>query len=158
MAEEHEKAVKDKESRLAELQGVVDTLNSRINGMTVSTNFAASRFIAEETLLSAAKAQKLFGDHFEIEDGRMVPYDAPRGAAKRSPLVDARGEPLAFDEAIKRIVESDADRDIILKAKSKPGTGQAPTGGKAPQPQPSEPRGVARIALGIAALRNGSGR
>jgi len=154
MAEEHQKELVGQQTKAGELQALVDGLRTQVVGMALGSAFAASRFLLDETLLSPSKALKVYGDHFEVENGVMVPYDAPRGASKRTQLVDARGNPLAFDEAMKRIVEADPDRDLVLRAKTKPGTGQAPSGTRVPAPARPEPRGIDRIRAGLAELRN----
>jgi hypothetical protein len=153
MADEHQKELGAQEGRLKELQSLVDGLQGQVAGMTLRSSFAASRFVSDETLLSPAKAQKVFGDHFEIEEGEVVGYDAPRGAPRRTRLVDGRGNPLAFDEALKRVVEADPDRDTVLRAKQKPGSGQGDAGARAPAHQASDQRGIDRIRSGLAKLR-----
>jgi len=123
MAEEHQreiaKVLADKTAATSEL----DKLKATIAELTVGAAFAQSAFLKDETVLTPSKARRVYEDHFDIEDGQVVAYDNPRGSATRTPLVDARGLPLPFDEAMRRIVEADPDRDHLLRAKSKPGAG-----------------------------------
>lgn len=155
MAEEHSKELEGQKTHAEQLQELVNGLQARVTGMAMAASFAASRFIGEETLLSIAKAHKIYGEHFEVEEGAVVGYDAPRGTAKRTKIIDARGNPMPFDEAIKRIVEADPDRDTILRSRQKPGSGQGDRATRTPPAPSAEPRGVARIRLGIEKMRSG---
>lgn len=150
MAEEHQRELEAARSRSTELDQAVTQLNRQIENMALGTAFASSRFVQEETIIGADKARRIYGAHFDVVDGQVVGFDAPRGEAKRVALVDARGQPLPFDEAIKRLVETDPDRDRLLKAQQKPGPGTQPSPGARPTPtaQP-ELRGAARIAKAL---------
>jgi hypothetical protein len=71
--------------------------------------------------------------------------------------VDASGTPLSFDEAFKKIIEADPEKDFLLKSKVKVGAGSAspiPAGKTAhvASAQPQEKSGVSRIASGLAGL------
>lgn len=103
-------------SRIAEMEQTV-------NKLALGNSFANSRFIQENLALTPNKTQALYADHFEIEDGKVVAYDAPKGAANRTPIVDARGEAVPFEEAIAAIINADPDKDYLLKSNLKPGAG-----------------------------------
>lgn len=150
MAEEHQRELEAARSRSTELDHAVTALNRQIENMALGTAFASSRFVQEEMIIGADKARRIYGAHFDVVDGQVVGYDAPRGSDKRVALVDGRGQPLVFDEAIKRLIEGDPDRDRLLKAQQKPGPGTQPSPGVRPAPaaQP-EPRGAARIARAL---------
>lgn len=152
MAEEHERDMQAAVERAKELESTVGTLSKQISDMALNTSFAASRFISEEMVLTPTMARKVFAEHFEVEGGQVVAYDAPRGSDKRSKIVDARGNAMGFDEAMKRIVEASPERDMLLKAKQKPGSGTKPSGSQPPQTK-NEPSSVSRIAQGLAGLR-----
>jgi hypothetical protein len=151
--EEHKAETAGSKAKIDELQNAVDLMHQRVVQTTLTAAFAASRFVTGETVFSPTKAMLIYGSNFDVEDGRVVGYDAPKGAAKRTMLVDGRGQPLAFDEAIKRLVEADPDRDTVLRSKQKPGSGQqAYNGGKAPPAKDDQPRGVHRIAANLGSL------
>lgn len=121
MAEEHSRATKTLEERIADLEGKLAEKDKTIDNLTVGNDFGQSAFIRESLTLTPAKARQLYGDHFEVKDGRTLAYDKPRSAANRNPLIDASGNPLVFDEAFKRIIEADPDKETLLKAKVNPG-------------------------------------
>lgn len=118
-------------AELEELQGQIKALKDEISGrdtkiedLSIGNTFSASKFIADELTLPVSKARTLYGNHFEYaENGKVVGYDKPKGSEGRAPYVDASGEPLAFDAALKKIVDSDPDKDSLYRSKAKPGAG-----------------------------------
>jgi hypothetical protein len=123
MAEEHAKEKKTLEERIAALEGEKIGLAKTIDDLTIGNNFGQSTYIRDSLTLTPAKARQLYGDHFEVKDGKTLAYDKPKSSANRNPLVDASGNPLVFDEAFKRIIEADPDKEMLLKAKVAPGSG-----------------------------------
>ena len=117
MAEESDKAIALAKKEAADSKALLQASNSKIGDLTIGAAFNSSEFVSKELILPASKARSVFGDHFEIEGDHVVGYDKPKGGAERTKLVDAAGSPLAFDEAIKRIVAADADSDRLLKSK-----------------------------------------
>lgn len=99
----------------------LSALASNIDNLTIGNDFGTSKFIQEDLILSPSKARALYGSHFEVKDGQRIAYDKPAGSANRTPLVDAAGEPVSFDVALRKIVEADPDRDSMLKSKVVPG-------------------------------------
>lgn len=127
MAEEHGKEKKTLEERIADLEGKLSVKDQVIDTLTIGNDFGQSAYIKDTLTLTPAKARQLYGDHFEVKDGKTVAYDKPKSAANRNPLVDASGNPLVFDEAFKRIIESDPDKESLLKAKVTPGSASSTT-------------------------------
>jgi hypothetical protein len=123
MAEEHTKEKKSLEDRIKDLEGALSGKDEAINTLTIGNDFGSSTYIKEHLTLTPAKSRQLYGSHFETEDGRSVGYDKPKGAANRTKLVNASGDPLPFDEAFKRIIDADPDKETLLKAKVVPGSG-----------------------------------
>ena len=78
-------------------------------------------------------------------DGQVVAFDKPRGAQNRTQLVDASGEALGFEAALKKIVDGDPDRDSIVRSKAKQGADSKTITGKKP-PVKEEVTGRERIA------------
>lgn len=144
------------EAQIQELQGALKSRESTIDELTIGTQFSNSKFLKEETTLaSAAKARALYGNHFELVDGVLTAFDKPKGAANRAPLVDASGNALEFDSAMRKIIESDPDKDALLRTTAKPGAGS----GQKPAVPPKkagetkeDASSVDKIAQGLAGL------
>lgn len=146
MAEEHAKATKTLQDQIDHLTKQLSSRDEVINELTVGNDFGSSTFIREKLTLTPSKARRLYGSHFEVKDGKTLAYDAPAGSAKRNPLVDAAGNPLVFDEAFKRIIDMDPDKETLLKAKVNPGSGSSTIDQKTTQKkQESNLHGVDRI-------------
>ena len=101
-----------------------------------------------------SKMEKLYGDHFAYEDGKVVGYDKRAGSKTATKYVGANGEPLAFEVVIKKLVEADKDKDTILKAKGAAGAGSRSEPGKVPVVTGGQPeRGVSRIKAALYAAK-----
>lgn len=153
MAKEHAKQMKALEEQLKERDSEKDMLNKRINDLTIGSAFTNSSFVRNNLTLPPSKARIIYGSYFDLdEQGRVVGYDKPKGAPDRQPIIDGSGEPVGFEEAFKKIVEADPDKDDILRSTVRAGTGSRPvdTTVKAP---PMNITGAQRIAL---ALKEGS--
>ena len=112
--------------------------------------FAKSKFFASETILTADRAERLYGDYVEIENGVTVVYDAPKSAAKRTVVMDTKGKPLSFDDAMKKVFENEPDKDSFLKSKITPGANSKTQDGKV-KDAPTDRLG--KLAAGLAKLR-----
>jgi len=150
MVEQHQNELKSLQERLSELENGLQTKDSVIEKLTVGHNFDNSKYIAEELTLTPNKARIVYGSHFDIEDGQVVGYDKPRGAEGRTQLIDGKGEPLGFEEALKKIIETDPDREQLIRSKAKPGAGSKTITDKAPEEKPKL-RGHERIAASLRA-------
>jgi hypothetical protein len=128
MNEAHQKELNAVAGKLAEKDTEIGNLNKTIADITVGSSFTGSKFVHDDLALTPNKARALYGAHFEYKDGKVVGYDKPAGQKDRAPLVDGKGEPLSFDEAFKKIIEADPDKDSLLK--SKIGEGAASSTGK----------------------------
>lgn len=126
----HNESLASKDKEIEDLKAELSAAKGTVNELTVGAGFSSSSFIAEETIFTAAKARILYGDHFDVENGKVVGYDKPRGSEGRAPLVGADGEPVNFDAAMKRIIESDPEKDALLRAKMAPGAQSQPGDGK----------------------------
>lgn len=123
MAEEHGKEVASLKAQLEALQGELGKTKGTINDLTVGSKFGQSQFIAAELTLTPAKARVIYGDYFDVEDGKVVGYDKPRGSANRTALVDQYGSPVDFEAALRKIIEADPEKDHLMKSKIKAGAG-----------------------------------
>lgn len=122
MATAHAEEMTGANARVAELQAKLDAKEGVISELTIGTSFSSSEFIREELLLTPSKTRAAYGAHFGFEDGAIVGYDKPAGKEGRVVLVDASGEPLSFEDALRKLVDLDSDRDQILKSKVKQGS------------------------------------
>lgn len=156
MAEEHAKEVKAIEERYKAQIEELSTKNNEsgkvITTLTVGTKFSNSKFIADELVLTPSIARQVYGPYCEIEGTDVVVYDKPAGEAARTKLVNGSGQPLPFDEAIKKLVETSPDRDRLLKSKLGTGAGSQTTDTRSKSTtEPGELRGKDRIAASLAA-------
>ena len=117
MADEHAAEVTKLRTQIEAQSADVAKLTGQIGDLTIGSAFSSSDFIGKEMVLPPNKARQVYGSNFEIEEGAVIAYDKPKGSADRTKLVDASGKPLAFDEAIKRIVAADPDHASLLKSK-----------------------------------------
>lgn len=154
MAEEHGKEAAALKAQIEALNAELGKTKGTINELSIGTQFGQSKFISEELTLTPAKARVIYADHFDLEDGKIVGYDKPRGAANRTALVDQYGNAVAFDDALRKIVEADPEKDHLLKSKMKPGAG---SDSKKPSGIPPKETGpvsaVSRIASGLKGLK-----
>lgn len=153
MAEEHKKEIEAVHATAKTAQDALAAALQQIDGLTVGTAFSNSQFIKNDLVLTPAKARKVYGDHFESVDGGVVAYDKPKGAAERTKLVDSSGNSVSFDEAMKRLVEADPDRDAVVKSKLAPGAGSKGRDEKNTTTKTTELRGAARIQAALAARK-----
>ncbi|MDX5412766.1 MAG: hypothetical protein LPK02_06940 [Rhodobacterales bacterium] len=130
MLSQHNQALDAVKSQLTAKDEELAKAHKIIEELTIGSGFSASKFIAEATVFTPTKARRLYGDHFEVEDGKVVAYDKPRGVDGRTRLVDAAGNPVDFDAAMKRIIEADPEKDDILVADIKPGSNSNPSRGQ----------------------------
>jgi len=151
MATEHTKDMDKLKADMEALRTVDGEKNSLIDKLTLGNDFGTSSFIKEKTILSVDKARKLYGDHFEVKDGRTVAFDKPVGAVNRTMFVDSSGNALAFDEAISRIINADPDKDTMVRVDALPGGGSRSDPGSKLTPKPADTglRGASRIAAAI---------
>lgn len=151
---------------LARVAGELDTerasrksLEQRIADLTVGNAFATSTFVAADLTLTPTKARVVYGAHFDHVDGKVVGYDKPAGASDRTLLVNAQGEALGFEDALRALIEKDPDRDQLIRTKAKSGAGSSTTNkgaGKAVQAAEAAAAnkltGAEKIAAGLKAL------
>ena len=150
MNTQHQAELKAKQDEVAALQQQISALGGQISDLTVGRAFGDSKFVNEELVLTPSKARILYGSHFEIDAGKVVAYDKPKGEQGRAPLVDGKGNPLGFDDALKMLVDADPDRDRMIKSKIVPGAGSKTEQGGKPPAQTADLKGQSRIAAVLA--------
>lgn len=153
--EEHTAAIAAITAERDAARETAQSVTAELTRLRLENAFANSKFIAEDTILSPAKAQRLFGDYVEVEDGKVVVYDAPRGEAKRARVQDNKGNSLPFNDAITKVINADADKDTLLKSRTTPGAGSKTTDAKPPAPAQDR---LSKLAAGIKARREAAAR
>lgn len=116
-----EKEKNDLLAKLEEARKAREELARNVDQLSLGNAFANSNFIKEKLALTASKTKALYGDHFEVVEGKLVAYDKPKGMPNRTQIIDASGDPVSFEDAIKQIIEADPDKDYLLKSDKKPG-------------------------------------
>jgi hypothetical protein len=127
-------------------------LLKQIEDLTTGSAFSNSKFVTEKLTLTPNKAKALYKSHFEFVDGKMVGYDKPAGESDRTPIVDASGETVAFEDAIAAIIDADPDKDYLLKADMKSGSGSKPAATEKPKKQSDYSDTTDKIAAGLDAF------
>jgi hypothetical protein len=150
MAAEH---AKEKQQILDELKAErerMSSVNQTIERLTIGHNFDNATYIIKETVLTPRKARQIYGAHFDVDaNGEVIGHDKPRGEPGRSQLIGGDGNPLSFNDALKRLVDADPDRDEILRSKRKNGAGSETDRGK-PADIKRPMSSVDKIAAGLA--------
>lgn len=151
MAEEHGKSLDKVMAEAKVLEEKLNVKEQHLLELTIGASFSNSKFVLDEMTMTPSKTRVLYGSHFEVEDGKVVGYDKPKGASNRTPLVDAKGDAVSFEDALKKIVEADPDKDSLIRSKIKPGS-QSGTqnNGKPLDLKKAEIKGVDRISAGLA--------
>lgn len=152
MGEDHAKAMAEINTQMEELNKKYEESQHRIIELTVGSEFANSTFISNELTLTPAKARVIYGDYFELKDGKVVGYDKPRGTEGRTAFVDQYGNTLPFNEALKKIVSADPDVESLMKSKSKPGAGSTSHKSTVQKPNFNSKTGQDKISAGLNAL------
>lgn len=130
MAEAHQAEKTKLTDEVKELREQLSAKDRIIEELTVGNVFGSSTFIHDSMVLSPSKTRVLYGAYFEYEDGVVVGYDKPRGSEGRTKLVDGSGNALGFDAALSKIVNSDPDKDSVLRQIVKSGSGSTTTTAK----------------------------
>lgn len=149
LVKEHESKIADAANREKTLKEDNDRLKKQIDDLTVGASFDSSPFIRSEMILTPTKARIVYGNYFDVDEkGRVVGFDRPRGSSDRTPFVTETGDPLSFNDALRRIVESDPEKDDVLRSGVRNGTGSRPS---TDTTQKSDPKvfGAARINLAL---------
>ena len=147
--EAHAAELKKRDDAIAAEKAEAAKLQKHINSLTIGNSFKGSKFINDSLTLSAAKAEVLYGEHFDIEDGQLVPYDKPRGVAERTRLVNGQGVNLAFEDAIAKIVAADPDFEKMKKSAQKPGANSSADQKPEDEETNDDEGGLSRIIVGL---------
>jgi hypothetical protein len=149
IVEENQAKVAEAEKKIAEKDAVLSSAMRTIDELTIGAAFAASEVVGD-TVLTPSKARAIYGAHFESENGVVVAYDKPKGAASRTKIVDGSGEPVSFEVALKKLIDADPDKERLIKSKLVTGAGSRTTDEKSAKTT-TELRGVSRIEASLLA-------
>lgn len=150
MAEEHTKVTASLNDQIAALTAQLASKDKVVDELSIGSQFSQSKFITEESTMAPAKARKLFGDHFDVVEGKVVAFDKPRGETNRTPLVDQLGNNVAFEDAMRKIVEADPDKDSLLRSKVKSGAGsESKSVAKVPAQKEAATDSLSKIGAGL---------
>jgi|GEM_PF-2333173 len=166
MAEQHKQemanavteATQTLQEKIDNLEQMTSDYEGNIAQLLRGSSFKQSKYIAEETVLPAAHAERTYEDFFDVEGIEIVGYNKPRGEKERTPLVDGQGKPLKFEEAIAEIVKADPDYNNIARSKLKPGaqsnTASASSDALDDNNGSDSVRGLSRIEASLAAQKS----
>lgn len=146
MKQENAKLLAEQATKAAELKSLIEKQQEMIDKLTLGNSFNTSNFILNELNLSPEKAKIIYGQNFELNGDKVVAYDKPKSDPNRVPLVNADGDFLSFEDAIKKIIDADPDKNILMRSKAKQGAGSntLPANAKVEQ-QKTKLTGMARI-------------
>ena len=157
LAKQKERAdalIEAERTRAKELEEKLANAARAVDELSLGNAFANSKFIQEKLALTPNKTKALYANHFEIEDGKLIAYDKPKGAADRTPLINATGNPLSFDDAIAEIINSDPDKEYLLRADVKAGAGSKQSNVKPGTEPKTYTDPVSKIAAGLKNSKN----
>lgn len=156
MVDAHKKDLEARDARIQELEQALSSKNKVVDELTVGNAFANSAFINEKLVLSPSKTRQIYGGHFDIEDGKLVAFDKPAGAKDRTKLVDGAGETLSFEAALQKLVETDPDRERIVRSSMKPGAASTTSNDSKKDTKQTPLRGVDKISAALLAAKTAS--
>jgi hypothetical protein len=95
-------------------------LTQDLNNHIIGGSFAGSKFIADKLAIPADIAQKVFGDRFKVDNGKLVPL-----GTDGNPIFSAtnHGNHADFEEALQVMVNQYPNKDMILKGSGASGGG-----------------------------------
>lgn len=122
-------ATRAAEEKQRELTEHNTKLTQDLNNHIVGGSFTGSKFIAEKLAIPADIAQKVFGDRFKVDGGKLVPLDQAG-----NPIFSAtnHGNHADFEEALQVMVNQYPNKDMILKGSGASGGGASAGGAAQP--------------------------
>jgi hypothetical protein len=153
MADEHSKSTKALNDTIAALTAQLASKDKIVDELSIGQQFAQSKLIIDELTLTPSKARTIYGGHFDVVDGAVVAFDKPRGETGRAALVDQYGNNFAFEDALRKIVEADPDKDHLFRSKAKAGAGsESKQNVRVPPQAPVQLDAVSKIGAGLKSL------
>ncbi len=106
--------------KIKELESSLDKVTGDFNQEKLTNAFSGSKYLKDKVAWAPDVVQKVFGDQFKREDGKLVGYhpDGSKIFSRAKP-----GEVAEFDEALELAVDSYPHRDQMLKSTASTGSG-----------------------------------
>lgn len=124
-------AVETVEAKYAPIVKQHGELQTQLNTMLIGGAFSGSKFVAEKFVAKGPAgveiAKSLFGQHFKVEDGKLVAY-GPDGNKLYSPT--RHGQLADADEAIELLVNAYPHKEALLAGSNQSGGGASGQGGQ----------------------------
>lgn len=114
------------QTQLAEKDTAYGNLNDKYNSQQIDKVFDGSEFVRNNIAVPLDMFQDSFRKNFKVEDGKVTAYDK---AGNRLLSKENVGEFATADEALQILVNSHAQKDVILKADVGSGSGSDGGGG-----------------------------
>lgn len=111
---------------IAEKENKIKDLSSKIDTMQIDRVFASSDFIRDSIAVPRDMFEASFRNYFKVENGEVVALDK---AGNRLMSKSRVGEYADAEEAMRILVESHPQKDVILRANAGSGTGNSGQGG-----------------------------
>lgn len=105
-------AIRSVEERFKPVVDERDSLQAALYGEKIGGSFSRSKTIADKFAIPADLVQARFGQHFKMEDGKVVAYDA---SGNKLYSRSKPGEAAEFEEALELLVDAYPYKDSILK-------------------------------------------
>lgn len=113
-------------AQLNEKDSALKSALSKIDDMQISGIFKDSDFLRDGIAVPRDFVESAYRSNFKIENGKVVAYDK---AGNQIMSKERLGELATPDEALRLLVESRADKDLIIKADVGNGSGNGGGGG-----------------------------
>ena len=152
MAEEHTKVTVSLQDQIKALQEQLSAKDRTVDELSIGVQFGGSKFITDELTLTPTKARTIYGAHFDTIEGQVVAFDKPRGSAGRTALVDQLGNNIGFEDALRKLVDADPDRDSLLRSKVRAGAGSGSSHSREVKTESKPTDSLSKITAGISIL------
>lgn len=149
IVEENQKTIGDLNAQIESLKKEVENNKKEKETLFINSKFEESKYIKENLILTPSKTKIIYGSYFDLEDGQMVAYNAPKGSTQRMRLVDGNGNNLDFDRALAKIVDTDPDKDTILRSKVRAGANSRINSGENQPNIPVQLSALEKITKGL---------
>ena len=114
------------EAKLTDATKRADTLENRLNGVTLDNAFAQSEFVAQRIAVPTEMLQATFRDRFKVVEGKVVAVGSDGLPLRSNKNI---GEDADFDESLEILIGGFKHKDAILKAPEAAGSGSNGAGG-----------------------------
>jgi len=103
------------------------SLKGELNDVRLSHEFSSSKFIQDSVAIPPDFLKANFSNNFSYENGQLIAKDT-NGNTLYDPT--GNGQNASFDDAIKTLVETHPQKDVLLKGTGSNGSGSEPNNGQ----------------------------